>query len=99
MRVYHFIDRKCGLQALRRKRQRVALIDQLDDPFELPSRASSGHSLPNRQARAWRGSATPSRRKQLASLHCDNYITQCTIRDSTCSDRSLGECLRLGGQP
>jgi hypothetical protein len=35
MRVYHFINRKFGLQALRRKRLKVALIDQLNDPFEL----------------------------------------------------------------
>jgi hypothetical protein len=40
MRVYHFINRKYGLQALRRKRLKVSLIDQLNDPFEMVGFAS-----------------------------------------------------------
>jgi Protein of unknown function (DUF2971) len=35
MRIYHFLNHKYGLQALRRKRLKVSLIDQLNDPFEL----------------------------------------------------------------
>jgi len=48
MRVYHFINRKYGLQALRRKRLKVSLIDQLNDPFELLGIAS--HNPDERQA-------------------------------------------------
>ncbi len=40
MRLYHFINRKYGLQAVRRKRLKVALIDELNDPFELLGFAS-----------------------------------------------------------
>jgi hypothetical protein len=48
MRVYHFINRKYGLQALRRKWLKVSLIDQLNDPFELLGIAS--HSPDERKA-------------------------------------------------
>jgi hypothetical protein len=35
MRVYHFLKKKYGIQALRDKRLKVARISELNDPFEL----------------------------------------------------------------
>jgi Protein of unknown function (DUF2971) len=35
VRVYHFIGEQWGLDALRRRRLEIALIDELNDPFEL----------------------------------------------------------------
>lgn len=35
MRVFHFLPRKYGLQALKRQRLKVARINELNDPFEL----------------------------------------------------------------
>jgi hypothetical protein len=50
VRVYHFMNRKYGLQALRRRRLKLALIDQLNDPFELLGIAS--HDPEERKALA-----------------------------------------------
>ena len=35
MRVFHFVDRDYGLDDLRRKRLKIATLDELNDPFEL----------------------------------------------------------------
>ena len=35
MRLYHFINKKYGLESLNLKRLKIAQIDQLNDPFEL----------------------------------------------------------------
>jgi hypothetical protein len=35
MRVYHFTDSKHGLQDIRRRRLKIATIEELNDPFEL----------------------------------------------------------------
>lgn len=35
MRVYHFVSRQYGLDDLRRRRLKIATIDDLNDPFEL----------------------------------------------------------------
>jgi hypothetical protein len=35
MRVYHFIGQKWGLDDLRKQRLKIAIIDELNDPFEL----------------------------------------------------------------
>ncbi len=40
MRVYHFVDRKFGLQDLQRRQLKVAIITELNDPFELLGFAS-----------------------------------------------------------
>ncbi len=40
MRVYHFVNRKYGLQNLRRRQLKVAIFNELNDPFELLGIAS-----------------------------------------------------------
>ena len=40
MRVYHFINAKFGLQAIRRRRLKIARISELNDPFEFLQVAS-----------------------------------------------------------
>lgn len=35
MRVYHFIEEQWGLESLRRRRLKLALLDDMNDPFEL----------------------------------------------------------------
>lgn len=35
MRVYHFLDRKYGLDDIRRRRLKIATLDDLNDPFEM----------------------------------------------------------------
>ena len=35
MRLYHFINKKYGLESLSLKRLKIAQIDKLNDPFEL----------------------------------------------------------------
>jgi hypothetical protein len=41
MRLYHFLNAKYGLQAIRRQRLKIARIDELNDPFEFLQVASS----------------------------------------------------------
>lgn len=40
MRVYHFVNRRYGLQNLRRRHLKIALFNELNDPFELLGIAS-----------------------------------------------------------
>jgi hypothetical protein len=40
MRVYHFVDRKYGLQNLRQRELKIAIFNELNDPFELLGIAS-----------------------------------------------------------
>ena len=40
MRVYHFLNRKYGLQNLHRRRLKIATINALNDPFEMIAAAS-----------------------------------------------------------
>lgn len=35
MRVYHFVNQEYGLENIRRKRLKIATINELNDPFEL----------------------------------------------------------------
>lgn len=44
VRVYHFISSEHGLENIRRRRMKIALIDQLNDPFELLGVASKSAS-------------------------------------------------------
>lgn len=37
MRVYHFLNSKWGIEAIKKRRLKVSRIDDLNDPFELLS--------------------------------------------------------------
>ena len=48
MRLYHFISEKYAKEALRKKRLKVSIINELNDPFEF----QAGFSNPTRQIRS-----------------------------------------------
>lgn len=48
MRVYHFVGREHGLDDIRRRRLKIATINDLNDPFELLGPASPNRDLRRR---------------------------------------------------
>lgn len=60
MRVYHFLNTKWGLEALKKRCLKVSRIDELNDPFELLS-----PELSNETFRA----ALPKVKKAISDLH------------------------------
>ena len=53
MRLYHFTSQEYGLEALRKRRQKVARVDELNDPFELLSWSLRDRDL-RAKLRAWK---------------------------------------------
>jgi hypothetical protein len=87
MRVYQFINCKYGLQALRRKRLKVSLIDQLNDPFELIGIAS--HDPDERQAFA----EVKAGLAQYSGMLCFSGKWSNPVQWSHYADRHRGLCL------
>jgi hypothetical protein len=87
VRVYHFMNRKYGLQALRRKRLMLALIDQLNDPFELLGIAS--HNSEERKAFA----EVKAGLAKYTGLLCFSGKWSNPVQWSHYADRHRGLCL------
>lgn len=87
MRVYHFLNRKYGLQALRRKRLKVSLIDQLNDPFELVGFAS--HNRDERKALA----EVKAGLARFSGMLCFSDKWSNPVQWSHYADRHRGLCL------
>ncbi len=87
MRVYHFMNSKYGLQALRRKRLKLALIDQLNDPFELLGIASRDPEERKAFAEVKAGLA------KYSGMLCFSGKWSNPVQWSHYSDRHRGLCL------
>jgi len=57
MRLYHFVNRKYGLEDIRRRRLKVATINELNDPFEFFGMATTHPGLANAFAQVKAGLA------------------------------------------
>ena len=87
MRLYHFINVEYGMQDIRRRRIKVATIDQLNDPFELLGVASRDHEIRRRYSRLKRGLA------QYMGLLCFSANWKNPVQWSHYADHHRGLCL------
>lgn len=87
MRVYHFISEKHGLHNLRQQRLKVATINELNDPFELLSPASTNPEV--RQAFL----AVKQALAQYTGLLCFSGDWRNPVLWSHYADRHRGLCL------
>jgi hypothetical protein len=87
MRVYHFLNRKYGLQDLRYRQLKIARISGLNDPFEL-----LGPSCPTREL--WHGFQFIKQSiNSRMGLLCFSASWQNPVQWSHYADRHKGLCL------
>lgn len=86
MRVYHFINEKFGLENIKRRRLKIARIDELNDPFEFIARADN-----ERERAALR--ATREEQTKKTGLLCFSRSWQNPVQWSHYADRHRGFCL------
>lgn len=87
MRVYHFINREFGLDNLRRRRLKIARINETNDPFDLLAPSSKHRSI-----RQWYAAT----RRQLANstgMLCFSRGWNNPVQWSHYADRHRGLCL------
>jgi hypothetical protein len=87
MRIYHFINAEYGIQAILRRRLKVSLIPDLNDPFEL-----IGSCLQDKDLRI----AFQSTKRDLArrcGIHCFSKNWSNPVLWSHYADRHRGICL------
>jgi len=87
MRVYHFVNRKYGLQNIRRRRLKVATINELNDPFELLSIAPKVPEVRQAYERTKSGLA------KNRGLLCFSRNWRNPVQWSHYADRHRGLCL------
>jgi hypothetical protein len=87
LRVYHFLNRKYGLQDIRRRRLKVSTINELNDPFELIGIASKDRDV--RQAYA----DTKAGLAKYGGLLCFSGNWRNPVQWSHYADRHRGLCL------
>jgi hypothetical protein len=86
-RVYHFINREHGLLALKRRRLKVAIFEELNDPFELLGVASRDLSIRLAYERTKRGLS------QYSGLLCFSGNWRNPVLWSHYADHHRGLCL------
>lgn len=87
MKVFHFLNEKYGLEALRRRRLKISRINDLNDPFEFFSVELSDRNLRR---------AFSAMKENLASnrgLHCFSEGWSNPVLWSHYADRHRGMCL------
>lgn len=87
MRVYHFVEEKFGLDDLRKQRLKVAVIADLNDPFELAGPPSSDRQVRAR-VRRWKDSMA----KEYGLL-CFSKSWRNPVQWSHYADKHRGLCL------
>ena len=87
MRLYHFINKKWGLEDLRKRRLKIAQIKQLNDPFEF-----LGGDLSDRELRKTMVSMKKAMSKDTGLL-CFSKNWQNPVQWAHYADRHKGLCL------
>ena len=87
MRVYHFVNRKYGLQDIEQRRLKISTINELNDPFELLGIASKDQGL--RQAYI----DTKAGLAKYGGLLCFSRNWKNPVQWSHYADRHRGLCL------
>ncbi|OCC22819.1 hypothetical protein MB02_14740 [Croceicoccus estronivorus] len=87
MRVYHFLDRKYGLENINQRRLKIATLDDLNGPFEMFALSLRDPEL--RQA----FQAMKSQMSQLAGMLCFSRSWRNPVQWSHYAERHHGMCL------
>lgn len=87
MRVYHFLNRKYGLESLERKRLKVSTFDAVNDPFELFC-----HSLGDEELRKRMGAFKKSAAAE-SGMVCFSKSMHSPVQWAHYADRHKGLCL------
>ncbi len=87
MRVYHFLDRKYGLEDIRHRRLKIATLDDLNDPFEMLAMTLRDPEL----RQAFR--ATKAQMAKRAGLLCFSRSWRNPVQWSHYAERHHGLCL------
>ena len=89
MRLYHFLNRKFGLDDIRRRRLKIATLNELNDPFEMLAMSVEDPDL--RKAFG----ATKDQMAQWAGLLCFSRSWHNPVQWSHYADRHRGLCLQF----
>jgi len=87
MRIYHFLDKKFGLQAIRHRRLKASAMNDLNDPFDM-----RGTDLSDKNFRTALSGAIESM-SQSRGLHCFSKNWSNPVLWSHYADRHCGLCL------
>jgi hypothetical protein len=87
MRVYHFLDRKFGLDDIRRRRLKIATLNDLNDPFEMLSMTLRDPEL----RQAFR--ATKAQMSERMGLLCFSRSWRNPVQWGHYAERHHGLCL------
>lgn len=87
MRVYHFLDSKYGLDDIRRRRLKIATLNDLNDPFEMLAMTLRDPEL----RQAFR--ATKAQMAKQAGLLCFSRSWRNPVQWSHYAERHRGLCL------
>jgi hypothetical protein len=89
MKLYHFINRKWGLAAIRDRQLKVSRLTELNDPFEM-----MGVSLASEQARKFMREVKEETGRGVGIL-CFSEVWQNPLMWSHYADRHRGFCLEF----
>jgi hypothetical protein len=87
MRLYHFLDRTFGLEDIRRRRVKIATLNELNDPFEMLAMTFGDPEL----RRAFR--TAKEQMAERAGLLCFSRDWRNPVQWSHYADRHRGVCL------
>lgn len=87
MRVYHFLDRNYGMEDIRRRRLKIATLNDLNDPFEMLGMTLRDPAL----RQAFR--ATKAQMAERAGLLCFSRRWRNPVQWSHYAERHQGLCL------
>jgi Protein of unknown function (DUF2971) len=87
VRVFHFVNREHGLDDIRRRRLKIATIDDLNDPFELLGPSTKDKNL-RRRFQIWKTQLAATRGMLCFSRNWKN-----SVQWSHYADKHRGLCL------